>query len=271
MHYNLSRSRIEQRGMLGRAIVSETDSTYTVRVLDMFELVVLKDDKSLTPHMVNEGYWESWITSWVTRWVRPGMTILDVGANCGYYTMLFETLVGRHGRVVAYEPNPVYVECLKKTREINKAKFAIRPVALSDKVGTATLTVPGDFHGSASIRTDFAGTRYEPRPYEVRTTTLEHELQRIVFWNHDVIKLDVEGAEQLVWNGGMRLWGEEGSHTTLVIEYTPKAYTEDFLTELFEWGYVFAIAHDGGEFPVSRSWIENQTDWVMLNVRRKLY
>jgi len=270
MIYNLSRSAIEDRGLRGRRIVSETDSTYTVRVLDMFELVVLKEDQSLTPCLVADGFWESWITSWLTRWVRPGMTFIDVGANCGYYTMLAEKLVGQHGAVVAYEPNPVYVELLRKTREINNADFSLREIALADKVGHVTLSVPGQLHGSASIVTSFKDTQWgESNAYDVRTTTLDNELQRIVFWNADVVKIDAEGAEQLVWNGGQNLFNADMSHSTLMLEYTPGAYSDDFLTQLLNWGYVFEVAFDGGEVPAVREQIEAATDWKMLIVRRK--
>lgn len=272
MIYNLSRSAIEGRGLRGRRVVSETDSTYTVRVLDMFDLVILKDDESLTPCLVREGYWEAWITSWVTRWLRPGQTFIDVGANCGYYTMLAEKLVGRHGHVVAYEPSPVYAELLRKTREINGADFSLRNVALSDSVGHVTLSVPGNLHGSATITHSFKDTQWgESAAYDVRTTTLDNELQRIVFWNADVVKIDAEGAEELVWKGGQTLFNAEGSHSTIMLEWTPGAYSSEFLEALYDWGYVFSITFDGGEVPATREFIQSLTDWHMLVVRRKLY
>lgn len=267
MERYMSRAQIETRGWHGRRIINETDSTYTVRVLDSFNLTVLKADQSLTPCLVNDGFWEAWISSWLTHNLQPGMTFLDIGANCGYYTMLAERLVGEEGCVVAYEPNPVYTELLRATRESNDAKFLIREVALSDRAGRATLTVPGEFHGSASITTDFAGTSYHPNPYNVRTTTLDNELQRIVFWDHDVIKIDAEGAEQLVWDGAREV--RRHSPSTLMLEYTPGAYTPRFLDELFEWGEVSAIDFGGGEYAVTREYIESQTDWLMLVIRRK--
>ena len=270
MTYNLSRSTVEERGMRGASIVSETDSTYTVRVLDSYELVVLKTDQSLTPCLVRDGFWEAWITSWFTRWVRPGMTFIDVGANCGYYTMLAEKLVGRHGHVVAYEPNPVYAEMLRATREINDADFLIREIALSDKSSRVTLSVPGEFHGSASITHDFTGEQWgEARNYSVRTTTLDNELERLVFWNADVVKVDAEGAEELVWRGGNKLFRADASHSTIVLEYTPGSYSDAFLGELYAWGHVYSITFDGGEVPVTREFIQGQTDWTMLVIRRK--
>lgn len=269
----MSRGRVE--ALADGKILSQTDNTYTVSCFGgHFKLVVHKDDKSLTPCLIGEvgnvpGLWESWITSWFTRWVRPGMTFIDVGANCGYYTMLGELLVGRHGHVVAYEPNPVYVAMLRKTREINKADFSIREIALSDRVGHATLSVPGDLHGSASIRQDFTDSQWGGKNVEVRTTTLDNELQRLVFWNADVVKIDAEAAEELVWNGGRNLFNADGSHSTIMLEWTPGSYSIDFLEELFAWGYVFGITFDGGEAPVTREYINSLTDWAMLVIRRK--
>jgi hypothetical protein len=42
----------------------------------------------------------------VARAVRPGMTVFDIGANAGYYTLLFSRLVGQRGNVVAVDPLP---------------------------------------------------------------------------------------------------------------------------------------------------------------------
>lgn len=270
MIYNLSRASVEERGQRGKRVLSETDSTYTVRVLDMFDLIILKKDRSVGPHLLQDGFWESWITSWLTRWIRPGMTFIDVGANCGYYTLLAEHLVGRHGAVVAYEPNPVYAELLRKSREINSADFSVREVALSDSCGHVTLSVPGDLHGSASITRSFLGTEWgESSAYDVRTTTLDNELQRIVFWNADVVKIDAEGAEELVWRGGRTLFHADMSHSTIMLEWTPGAYSDEFLEQLFDWGYVFSITFDGGEEPATREFIQSLTDWHMLVIRRK--
>jgi FkbM family methyltransferase len=53
-----------------------------------------------------DGYWEIWLTIFFARVIKPGMTIIDVDANFGYYTLLFGTLVGENGHVYAVEPNP---------------------------------------------------------------------------------------------------------------------------------------------------------------------
>lgn len=265
--YNCSRDLIEHYGRRGARQISETASTRVVRVLDAFDIRVLKEDASVAPHLLQDGFWESWITSWFTKWVRPGMTVLDVGANCGYYTLLFEKLVGKYGTVIAYEPNPIYVELLRSTRDLNNANFKIREVALSDNLGSATLTVPGTLHGSASIMGKFP--EYKAVEYEVRTTTLDREVMNLTFFRHDIIKMDAEGAEELIWNGGRRLWEDVSTHTTLVIEFTPGAYSKEFIDELLAWGNITRIGHDGEELYVDKDYLLSLTNWDMIVVRKR--
>jgi len=267
IQYNMSRAHIEEAGRAGAHIVEETDSTRRVTVLNDFDLFVLKDDISLAPHLTNDGFWEAWIASWLTRWLRPGMTFIDIGANCGFYTMLADKLVGKYGNVISYEPNPVYAELLRATRNVNDSTFKIREMALSDSAGKATLTVPDNYHGSASIMTDFKGFDTK-KTYDVTQGTLDSELLNLTFFRHDIIKMDAEGAEEAIWNGGSRIW-DANDHTTVMLEYTPNSYSDGFVDQLFEWGDVSAIDHSGGEFKVNKEWIGSLTDWWMLVVRKR--
>src|ERR1700730_3314616 len=51
----------------------------------------------------------------VKQYLKEGMTLVDVGANVGYYTLLAASLVGRRGRVLAFEPSPYAFERLVET------------------------------------------------------------------------------------------------------------------------------------------------------------
>lgn len=267
MIYNISRPRLELVGNSNAAVLDETFATKRVRVLGEFDLHIMKDDISLGPHLEREGFWEAWVTSWLTHWLRPGMTFLDIGANVGYYTMLAEKIVGRYGTVVAYECNPDYAELLRATRAINNASFKIREVAVSDHVGKALLTVPENYHGSGSIASQFKDFEIT-RVYEVSTTTLDLEARNLVFYRHDFIKIDAEGAEEKILDGAGAILGAM-DHTTIMLEYTPGAYSDTFLTELYRWGDVKVITGDAEEKAVSGEWIKSQEDWVMLVVRKR--
>jgi FkbM family methyltransferase len=52
--------------------------------------------------------------------IEPGMTVLDIGANIGHYTLLAATVVGSEGRVYALEPNPRAVKSLAANVKANR-------------------------------------------------------------------------------------------------------------------------------------------------------
>lgn len=260
-----TRQAVELGGRFGAKVLDETDDTWTVRVLDRFNLVVHKEDKSVSPHLKNEGFWESWITVWVMHNVGPDMTFIDVGANCGYYTALAESL---GAEVIAYEPNPVYAKMLRASKKVNKAKFKVRQFALSDKPGKVTLNVPGDLHGSATIVHDFKGTEYTNRAVSVEATTLNKDLDGVLADKPYVLKIDAESAEEMVWNGAKDILNSDRKGIVM-LEWTPEAYSDEFVKDLFAWGDVTLINHSGDEEPVSAEWLATLSDWVMLVIRKQ--
>jgi FkbM family methyltransferase len=267
--HNFSRQDIEYYGHRDLSVVANDDKTTWVRVLGSFDMLLLNSDVSLTPAIKAHGFWEAWISSWFTRNIQPGQTVLDIGANNGYYTMLSEELVGDEGKVIAYEPNPDNVKLLEASKERNDFNYTIRPVAVADQKGKMNLHIPGDYVGSASLTADFSdGSWGKETLKKVNVTTLDEEFKKGVFDNVDLIKMDVEGAEQLVWNGGKELLSSL-PNCIIALEWTPNAYSPEFFDELSAWGDLSVITYDGREAELDRSWLEAQTDWVMIVVRKK--
>src|SRR5207302_10135610 len=56
--------------------------------------------------LINTGFVEPELTKWILRHIQKGMTVLDIGAHHGYFTMLASHLVGPKGQVHAFEPTP---------------------------------------------------------------------------------------------------------------------------------------------------------------------
>ena len=259
--YNLNRYEIEQMSMRGVGVEEVGEGYSRARALGCHWLYLWDEDTSITPHIKAGGFWEAWVTSWFTKWVRPGMTVIDIGAHCGYFTMLSEKLVGPYGRVVAYEPNPIYVKALEMTKNANNANFELYPYAVGDRIKKVGLHVPRHLTGSASTVADLSA--YDEQIIDVHQTTLNSEYLA----RHDIIKIDAEGAEQLIWNGGSTVW--QHGHTTLVMEWTPGAYDDRFFDELSAWGEVTGIGFEGEEFPMTKTYLEGLQDWVMVVVRRR--
>jgi len=198
--------------------------------------------------------------------VQDGDFVVDVGANVGYFTMLFEQLVGPTGMVVAYECNPELVGLLTMTKEHNHANYVVQPVALSDKKGVVDLTFPGEYTGSASIANVPFDAKYgETHSIRVPAFTLDEEFEGMD--TPFLIKIDAESAEEMILNGGKELISRHDA-PIIVLEYTPGGYSEGFPAMLFEYGVVTRINTAGWEEYITLEHLESLRDWEMLVVRK---
>src|SRR3989344_942009 len=80
------------------------------------------------------GVYEPSQTELIKQEVKEGDTVLDIGANIGYYTLIFAKLVGPRGKVYAFEPDPKNFSLLKKNIKINSYdNVVLINKAISDK------------------------------------------------------------------------------------------------------------------------------------------
>jgi FkbM family methyltransferase len=119
--------------------------------------------------------------------IRSGMTVFDIGAHAGYYTLIASKLVGGSGHVVAFEPAPRNVRYLRRHLSLNHvSNVTVLEVAVSDRAGVGRFDVGA---GSYLGRLDPAGTM------DVRTTTLDELVTGGSVPSPHFLKLDIEGAE----------------------------------------------------------------------------
>jgi hypothetical protein len=78
-------------------------------------LLLPSDDLSLMPELVSTGTYDTPFTAFVQRHIRPGDTVIDVGAHAGLFTLLLAYQVWESGRVLAYEPSPRSSSCCATT------------------------------------------------------------------------------------------------------------------------------------------------------------
>lgn len=190
--------------------------------------------------------------------VRAGDVVCDIGANRGHFTRLFSLLVGKCGAVHAFEPGPWAFARLSEAAAALPPNFTLHACALADEPGTATLHLPGEDDGQASLRKHGVGSwAGAPRVslHECRVSTLDEIAA--AFTRLDFIKCDVEGAELLVVKGGRGtlarlrplLWLEVNPAWTCAFGYTP----DQLVAELRALGYgTFFLAGERVE-PLSDS------------------
>lgn len=137
--------------------------------------------------------------------LQPGMTVLDVGAHNGLYTLLANKRVGAQGRVIAFEPSRREQKRLRLHLRINGISgVRVEPFALGASEGTADLYVPqGRSTSFNSLRPPAVS---EPiKLVCVPVTTLDRYLEKVQIDTVDFVKLDVEGAELDVLKGATAL------------------------------------------------------------------
>ncbi len=146
------------------------------------------------------GSYEVEETNWVKDLLRPGMTFVDVGANIGYYSALAARLVGREGRVEAFEPNPsAYGQLLSWIETSGMPQVHCFQVAMSNAPGSLTLYVPpeSEHDNNANVvcgQEGYFSTR-------ISAYTLDSYLNKLNVDIVNLLKLDVEGYEPCVLEG----------------------------------------------------------------------
>ena len=138
--------------------------------------------------------YEPFETSLLSAEIRPGMTIVDVGANIGYYTLLFSKLAGNAGRVYAFEPEPQNFSLLKQnlTRN-NRTNVVALNRAASDQVGTSFLYLSSENYGDHQAYPSADGREKVP----ITMVRLDDCVEGPV----NLIKMDVQGFEARALSG----------------------------------------------------------------------
>lgn len=95
------------------------DEDLFLKELDGFS-IYLRESDAAVGRGVKSGAYEPHVTNIFRQYVKPGMHILDIGANIGYFTMLAASLVKSSGSVTAIEPNPENAKLMELSRRANK-------------------------------------------------------------------------------------------------------------------------------------------------------
>lgn len=170
------------------------------QILGEYKFFVSGDDVGLASHLLFDGYWEFWLTKFFADRIKPGDTVIDIGANLGYYSVLAADLVGPEGRMVAVEPNPAMFDLLRQSLQVNgfSARSDLRNIALGgDESGSMPFFVPrgepknGRF---ISANEDRDWLSRNGSIFDVKAESLSPDDYARV----DFIKIDVEGAEVMV-------------------------------------------------------------------------
>lgn len=193
----------------------------TARGLKMY---VDSRDVSIAPHLILDGVWEEGTEAALRRLLRPGMNVVEVGANVGYFTLTIAHVVGPRGSVAAFEPDPVLAQIVRDNAEINgfADRVTVHEKAVADAQGEIRFFTTHRHRGNGSILEGFEQLPGNPEDRRVEIVVPSVRLDDAFAANPpDVIKIDAEGAESAVLRGARGLLDGERVKI-LVLELFPR-------------------------------------------------
>jgi len=136
--------------------------------------------------------------------LRPGDTVLDIGANIGAYTVPMAGKVGERGAVHCFEPDPAIVRRLRVNCELNGylKQTIINQVAMTDALGQRRFFRSVGSHSGWGSLEQFDDLVISP--IEVEAITLDEYVKTHAVGHVRLIKMDVEGHEMAVLRGARR-------------------------------------------------------------------
>lgn len=214
------------------------------------------------------GSYEPEETAWYEANVRAGDVVIDVGANIGYFSLLFARATGPSGRVISYEPGPDLNQILRRNAAANDyANIEIRPVAIADRKGTMTYYRARKNFGDNRLFTH----GHDRDSFPVPVVTLDDDLADLEA-RIDLVKMDIQGAEPLALKGMRRILRERPPRR-MMLEFWPHGiagmggHPSDMVRTVRAAGYRITRLDDGAEFDLDvalREMTPDNRKWVNL-------
>ena len=150
----------------------------------------------------------------ISKFCKPGMIVFDVGANIGEWTLTMANGVGAQGRVYSFEPTPFLFDALNKTVVANQFnQVIVSPYALSDKSKTMDFYIQYDENELLDARLsrldspadfkEWITDGKKAKKIQVKTITLDEFAVKEKLERLDFIKIDAEGYESAIVEGGL--------------------------------------------------------------------
>jgi len=148
-----------------------------------------ENDKYISKDIALHYCWEPEESEFLKNYIKKGMNLVDIGANIGYYTLLFSKWTGDQGKVYAFEPEPENYKLLVKNVKANNCLNVVdSQEAVSNKIGASSFFLAADKNSgdnrlldSFDFETYYDVEKKSVRPLirkkiEIHTTTLDSYL-----------------------------------------------------------------------------------------------
>ncbi len=222
------------------------DENLFLKKLDRFSIYV-RDSDAAVGRAVKSGSYEPHVTKVFQDRLKPGMHVLDIGANIGFFTMLSAALVGSSGSVMAIEPNPENAKLVELSRRANGFEnVTIVQAGAGRELGLLVLNTAYS-NGTTSTLSDDAAELADA------TTVPCLRIDDIVPADKQIgfIKIDIEGAEYNALLGASGLIRR--CHPVIVSEFSPGLMkgisgidAREYVKFILDFGYRVSIVEPNG-------------------------
>ena len=199
-------------------------------------------DRVITPLILKDGVWEAVESKLFKKVIRKGMTVLDLGANVGWYTLIAAKSAGKSGKVYAFEPDADNCALLRKNVQINGYKNVIvEQKAALDHNGKIKLFLSRDNLGDHRTYDSHDGRKWASAEGIVLDDYFDDNHKKI-----DVIKMDIQGAEMAAL-AGMEKIIRANDKLKMLVEFSPSLIEksgfspEDFLNRIVQFGFKIRV------------------------------
>lgn len=204
------------------------------------------------------GHFEPMETAFIRREIKPGARILDIGANIGYFTTMLARLTGSGGSVISFEPVGETFRKLSSAIRRNGLDGIVTAHNFALGPSDGTITIEFERHalniGAAHLATDDSPQEAHLCREVVPLRTLDTVNGTLPV---DFVKIDVEGAEWMVVQGGLSIFRDQ-TPTVLMefnrdqLEAVSGISAAALLSNMMDLGFVpYELSHGGETLPMS--------------------
>ena len=213
--------------------------------LDEHTIFLNPNDKVCIETYADVDSYDPGSTAILKKLLKKDMNVINIGANIGYFTLLAAREVGPQGKIFAFEPFPKTVELLQKNVDVNGySNVDVVPMAVSDKTGTAKLSVGGSsLHNVISSRIITEMSLITVPQTSVDDFMSQKEL------SINFVVIDAEGSEPFILNG-MAKTIEKNLNMVIMIEYNPftlelaGSTIENFMNVIANYGFMMYLINE---------------------------
>tara|TARA_Y200000002_G_C22688767_1_gene667199 strand:- start:8293 stop:9312 length:1020 start_codon:yes stop_codon:yes gene_type:complete len=254
---------------------------FHIKKIYNFQMILDVRDRGLSRTLILFGQRELEHKYMLESYLKPGMSVLDIGANIGYYSLIELNLIGKNGTLIAVEPMRENINLLEKNLKLNKyEKIEIHEVAISNKNSIEEIYV-SEMSNLNTFHNKGTGTEFltgEKREVITKTVPSILDGRKI-----DLIRMDVEGHEIEVIQGMIKEIENNELSPAIIFETHTSRYNSDnhdiepIIEKLFACGYYVSIVGSSSEEGTKRlqnlgykKEISFNTDEVVRSVFRNI-